>query len=53
VQSYLSSFYKEVVSRFSSLKVACWLLVPKFVGSHPAEFFRAKKSSAHLTSDGK
>ena len=31
---------------FGGLEVACWPLVPKFVGSNPAEavgFFRAKK----------
>jgi hypothetical protein len=35
---------------------ACWPLVPKFAGSNPAEavgFFRTKKSSARLPSDGK
>ena len=34
----------------------CWLLVPKFAGSNPTEavgFFRAKKSSSRLHSDGK
>jgi hypothetical protein len=41
---------------FGDLEVACWPLVPKFVRSNPAEavgFFRAKKSSAHLPSEGK
>ena len=41
---------------FSGLEVACWLLVPKFAGSNPAEaveFFRAKKSSARLPSEEK
>ena len=36
--------------------VACWPLVPKFAGSNPAEavgFFRAKKTSACLPSEGK
>ena len=35
------------ISGFGGLGVACWPLVPKFVGSNPAEavgFFRAKKS---------
>ena len=44
------------VSGFGGLEVACWPLVPKFAGSNPAEavgFFRAKKSSARLPSDGK
>jgi hypothetical protein len=43
-------------SGFGSLEVACWLLVPKFAGSNPAEavgFFRAKKSSARLPLEGK
>ena len=41
---------------FGGLEVACWPLVPKFAGSSPAEavgFFRAKKSSARLPSEGK
>jgi len=41
---------------FGGLEVACWPLVPKFAGSHPAEavgFLRAKKSSAPLPSEGK
>ena len=41
---------------FGGLDVACWPLVPKFAGSNPAEavgFFRAKKSSARLPSEGK
>ena len=41
---------------FGGLEVACWLLVPKFAGSNPAEavgFLRAKKSSARLPSEGK
>jgi hypothetical protein len=43
-------------SGFGGLEVACWPLLPKFAGSNPAEavgFFRAKKSSAHLPSEGK
>ena len=42
-------------SGFGGLEVACWPLVPKFAGSNPAEtigFFRAKKSSARLPSEG-
>jgi hypothetical protein len=38
-------------SGFSVLEVACWPLVPKFAGSHPAEAVEClgrKKSSAHL-----
>ena len=41
---------------FCGLEVACWPLVPKFAGSNPAKavgFFRAKKSSARLPSEGK
>ena len=47
---------KLFVSGFGGLEVACWPLVPKFAGSNPAEavgFFRAKKSSARLLSEGK
>jgi len=35
---------------FGGLEVACWPLVPKFVGSNPAEavgFLRAKKNPQH------
>ena len=45
-----------VCSGFGGLGVACWLLVPKFAGSNPAEafgFVGAKKSSARLPSEGK
>ena len=41
---------------FGGLEIAFWPLVPKFAGSNPAEavgFFRAKKSSARLPSEGK
>ena len=44
------------VSGFGGLEVVCWPLVPKFIGSNLAEavgFFRAKKSSARLPSEGK
>jgi hypothetical protein len=37
-------------------ELACCPLVPKFAGSNPAKavkFFRAKKSSAYLPSEGK
>ena len=43
-------------SGFGGLEVACWSLVPKFAGSNPAEtvgFFRAKKSSVRIPSEGK
>jgi hypothetical protein len=42
------------LSGFGGLGVACWPLVPEFVGSNPAEavgFLRAKKSSARLPSE--
>ena len=45
-----------IFSGFGGLEVACWPLVPKFADSNPAEavgFFRAKKSSALLPSEGK
>ena len=48
--------YKCIRIGFGGLEVACWLLVPKFAGSNPAEavrFLRAKKSSARLPSEGK
>jgi len=41
---------------FGGLAVACLPLVPKFVGSNPAEavgFLGRKKSSARLPSEGK
>ena len=50
------SVFKEKTSGFGGLEVACWPLAPKFAGSNPAEavgFFRAKKSSARLPSEGK
>ena len=46
----------SVKSGFGGLEVACWPLVPKFAGSNPADtvsFFRAKKLSARLPSEGK
>ena len=45
-----------LLSGFGGLEVACWPLVPKFAGSNPTEavgFFRAKKSSARLLTEGK
>ena len=48
--------FKEETSGYGGLEVACWPLVPKFAGSNPAEavgFFRAKKFSARLPSEGK
>ena len=53
---FLYSNYIMLPSGFGGLGVACWPLVPKFVGSNPAEavgFLRAKKSSARLPSEGK
>ena len=52
---YDLQFYNAIMG-FGGLGVACWPLVPKFAGSNPAEavgFLRAKKSSAHLPSEGK
>jgi hypothetical protein len=43
-------------SDFGGLEVVCWPSEPKFAGSNPAEavrFFRVKKSSARLPSEGK
>ena len=54
--AWMSFSCECVYSGFSGLEVACWPLVPKFAGSNPAEavgFFRAKKSSARLPSEGK
>ena len=36
-------------SGFGGLEVACWLLVPKFAGSHPAEAvgFLGRKNPQH------
>jgi hypothetical protein len=45
-----------IIVDFGGLGVACWPLVPKFARSNPAEdfgFFRAKKSSARLPSEGR
>ena len=42
-----SEIHTSSNSGFGGLEVACWPLVPKFAGSHPAEdfgFFRAKKN---------
>jgi hypothetical protein len=54
---YYLQFHVTVVgSGFGGLGVACWPLVPKFMGSNPAEavgFFRARNSSARLPSEGK
>ena len=49
-------FRNGLHSGFGGLGVACWPLVPKFVGSNPAEafgFLGRKKSSARLPSEGK
>jgi hypothetical protein len=53
---YYVSQLKQYTSGFGGLGVACWPLVHKFAGSNPTEavgFFRAKKSSARLPSEGK
>jgi hypothetical protein len=36
-----------VVSGFGGLEVACWPLVPKFAGSHPAVGFLERKYPQH------
>jgi len=49
-------WYMYNCKQIRGLGVACWPLVPKFVGSNPAEaigILEAKKSSAHLPSEGK
>jgi hypothetical protein len=51
-----SVFINTTDSGFGGLEVACWPLVPKFAGSNLAKavgFFRAKKSSARVPSEGK
>ena len=51
-----TDFVTVIICGFGGLEVGCWPLVPKFAGSNPAEavgFFRAKKSSARLPSEGK
>ena len=59
LEAYTNVLYYKHNSKtcqgFGGLEVACWPLVPKFAGSNPAEvvgFFRAKKSSARLPSEG-
>jgi hypothetical protein len=47
---------QQTESGFGGLEYACWHPVPRFAGSNPAEafgFFRAKKSPARLSSEGK
>jgi hypothetical protein len=56
IERYKRKKSNEVESGFGGLGVACWPLVPKFAGSNPVEavgFFRVKKSSARLPSEGK
>jgi hypothetical protein len=45
----LVSVTKFFVSGWDGLEVACWTLVPKFVGSHPAEDvgFLGRKNPQH------
>ena len=55
-QELCTTATRPALSGFGGLEVACWPLVRKFAGSNPAEavgFFRAKKSSARLPSEGK
>ena len=52
---YMVSKLRRLLSGFGGLKVACWPFVPKCAGSNLAEtfgFFRAKKSSSRLPSEG-
>ena len=56
IYSWKINCFKPDTCGFGGLQVACWPLVPKFAGSKPAEavgFFRAKKSSPRLPSEGK
>ena len=56
VPSGIDPCVRSKFSGFGGLEVACWPLVPKFADLNPAEavgFFRAKKSSARLPSEGK
>jgi hypothetical protein len=49
VLDFIGAITSYFLSGFGGLGVACWPLVPKFMGSNPAKavgFFRAKKSSA-------
>ena len=55
VNALLFKFYCNIFIESASV-VYGWPLVPKFAGSNPAEavgFFRAKKSSVRLPSEGK
>jgi len=47
---YTKNCTKHVLSGFSGLEVACWPLVPKFAGSHPAEAvgFLGRKNPQHV-----
>ena len=46
---YTSYFLLMSLSGFGGLEVACWPLVPKFAGSHPAEAvgFLGRKNPQH------
>ena len=56
---YAKPNHRQLISMgcgFGGLEVSCWPLVNKFAGSNPAEafgFFRTKKSSTRLPSEGK
>ena len=46
---------KPLTSFFGGVEVACWPLVPKFVGSNPAEavgFLRVNKNPQHVGGHG-
>ena len=55
--SSVSLIINVLSSGFGGAQVACWPLIPKFVGSNPAEavgFLKGDKiSSARLPSEGK
>jgi hypothetical protein len=50
---YHRRYVTVALSGFGGIEDACWPLVPKFAGSNPAGFFRAKKFPARLPSEGK
>ena len=50
VGAYVPDYFVMTnISGFGCLEVACWLLVPKFAGSHPAEAvgFLGRKNPQH------
>jgi len=49
IKNILVNKLHQVISGFGGLEVACWPLVPKFAGSHPAKAvgFLGRKNSLH------